>query len=1241
MIEKLKRKLKDSWLDQNEVIIPFLNSLTEQEIINLYNKVEEMESYDANVEVQSYIQRKIKELYGITSQNESNLSDDLKEIKSILEDVFSHELYASYIKKLSEKKSLDELKAKYKKLEAQIKEKKSRGESTAADEQLLDDIEKDIASKEKTFKQNLAQALTSSKQNIKEKFIIELYKEKTSLNTNEISQIIEKLKKYNILDIFDSLNQNSTAQDLYKMYINIKNIVSLAEEILNLYKESHLSSKEINKVITLAIKYNQLSLFDSLRNPNNDKIEKTRGELDSFFESFAKSVKLEHIKRMCSLSDDQQSQQIITEIENYDLYDLYEKMKKSTTSNINAVQRAATEQKYLEMALGSIFSTQEEKEALHQKIITVRKKSNDKIPFLNSKIMKGSLKESVYAELRLEYERILREEELKKDVARQRILDFIKEENIPHTLEVIARANYSKELAEGLTQEQEEKEMQRRYTVSCMLKAFAIEYTLKGIDVMSNISADDVEDLYKIHMEYEKVKTSQTSTHVQRQEAKEQYQRKLENKMNQYMRRVREKLKETAEDMSIEEAKNAIKSTGHEINDILTRILPETIQLLIREQSIVNFADENIRDNGAIPTDIEGYGQCFLANYFLSIKDFDNVEMQKETIAEHQLVYERNNKAFEDYRYQAKEAGLLDEQMLNCLMSSSFLVQNYLLEHPKLATKFDENEIVSKDIACEVLTENEYNSLLAMYQDENNNQKIDFNLSVYYHMFLKHYLQDRTPKMDDERYARVNKFFEMVKETTVNDITMAGEQFAQWIYNIDVSTLSKEELDEIKIFNPKFIFQSLDYYNKIIYKKCESKGINFEYYYSINGEIVEEIINNHSEYFKGKSIPIELLSTDKNRALKFIEIFKKINLQIEDIPTYYYIFDPHIILDTHNQRVTSENSQLGDERTVLMEELLSSEMKSIEVPIEPNLIGAHPSHAMLEHRMAYENIHRIRNERKLKIITRKKYIDLIEKIKAGVIKSNNFEKFGYSIKEYRKAILIIELSKKHKINDIGIYVDLSFDELKRKMETLSLSFSVVPKTLKMSKKNGFIAIDTFSRRRNLTLQKQFILGQKFKLTSILSEISQITSKMNLLTPKEVLKCKIVFFINDIKVKHLEYALFKTPEEIEFIIQICKESNVKFQEEMLCYKTELFSSSTIGHIWSFIEGLKNNKKLTVEEVYNIINSHQSHQEFLRSLIEQEKINNKDDKKELGKMMYEHQEIQHSEQTQNQLINNQSK
>jgi hypothetical protein len=78
MIEKLKRKLKDSWLDQNEVIIPFLNSLTEQEIINLYNKVEEMESYDANVEVQSYIQRKIKELYGITPQNESTLSDDLK-----------------------------------------------------------------------------------------------------------------------------------------------------------------------------------------------------------------------------------------------------------------------------------------------------------------------------------------------------------------------------------------------------------------------------------------------------------------------------------------------------------------------------------------------------------------------------------------------------------------------------------------------------------------------------------------------------------------------------------------------------------------------------------------------------------------------------------------------------------------------------------------------------------------------------------------------------------------------------------------------------------------------------------------------------------------------------------------------------------------------------------------------------------------------------------------------------------
>ena len=61
-----------------------------------------------------------------------------------------------------------------------------------------------------------------------------------------------------------------------------------------------------------------------------------------------------------------------------------------------------------------------------------------------------------------------------------------------------------------------------------------------------------------------------------------------------------------------------------------------------------------------------------------------------------------------------------------------------------------------------------------------------------------------------------------------------------------------------------------------------------------------------------------------------------------------------------------------------------------------------------------------------------------------------------------------------------------------------------------------ITSDTFSPRRYLPLQKNFSLRQKVPVKSILSKISQITSKMNLLTPKEVIKCKIVFSTNDIK-----------------------------------------------------------------------------------------------------------------------------
>ena len=84
-------------------------------------------------------------------------------------------------------------------------------------------------------------------------------------------------------------------------------------------------------------------------------------------------------------------------------------------------------------------------------------------------------------------------------------------------------------------------------------------------------------------------------------------------------------------------------------------------------------------------------------------------------------------------------------------------------------------------------------------------------------------------KLDDSKYARINKLFKTISETS--DITYLGFQLRNWLDSINLHELTNEELIELNKIDPKFVYSQLDYRTQIIYKKCEELQIPFRYYY--------------------------------------------------------------------------------------------------------------------------------------------------------------------------------------------------------------------------------------------------------------------------------------------------------------------------------------------------------------------------------------------------------------------------
>lgn len=129
---------------------------------------------------------------------------------------------------------------------------------------------------------------------------------------------------------------------------------------------------------------------------------------------------------------------------------------------------------------------------------------------------------------------------------------------------------------------------------------------------------------------------------------------------------------------------------------------------------------------------------------------------------------------------------------------------------------------------------------------------LEFNSFLSYYIFFKRYIETKCFFYNDTMIPNISKLFKTIRET--KDLSKLGNQFVNWFNNIELSDLTKEEMELIEMIDPIYIYNSLTYDDKIIWHKCKEKNIKFEVYYKFYLNNFNIIVENFSKYFESTSI---------------------------------------------------------------------------------------------------------------------------------------------------------------------------------------------------------------------------------------------------------------------------------------------------------------------------------------------------------------------------------------------------
>lgn len=719
---------------------------------------------------------------------------------------------------------------------------------------------------------------------------------------------------------------------------------------------------------------------------------------------------------------------------------------------------------------------------------------------------------------------------------RQKIAEYIKSNSLPYINDLRGNSN--------LKQSQT-----RNYNLACMLKALNIELILKNISFLISGPTSEKFSL---------------------------------NNIEQYQQRHFKSIKKILE--NTQQSTNQPRYTGHEIDDILNRTLPEHIKTLIKYKAITNMADPLVFASGEMinPVIANKSLENFIADYFFMIRDFvtltnqDSYQNMNALSSINDKLYQRNNSAFIKYRYNEEQATETDYKNLNSLMVAAQMTLEFLLDNPNLAQDFSSGQVIPYKYISHSLTEAEYKQLLSQATLEN----YDFNSLLCYHSFLKKYLQERTPKLTDARYARINTLFTAIKDK--QNIAETGKVFQEWFNSINILSLSKEEFKELKVIAPEFIYNSLTYKNKLIFRKCQEKGIEYEYYYKIDPSKFEQIVEAYGDDFKGHSIDIKLLIKEPDEVNPILRVLKDFAIPIAEIPSYYYDYTKDEIKKAYSNRMPSQHN-----RFLTKEELLKARGN-----IRQQAAITHIEKYCDDKSYDASNLERIKefiHETCVAEEARKTRLLLLSNLlEQGEIDDNNYAEYRCSEEQFQRLKQMNYLKKKYNLETIEAFLDMGDFNLFLKANGIEIydAMAIVTKKFRFAKN---VSANNANPKFSMSKEK-IVLGDNpyVAINQMMNSSVEVTTDMAFLSSDEATKnysyVSNVYPSAEIK----SYLLYKTPEETKEIIALCQQKGIDFYPELLYVEMDILKQnlSQLSHHIKYEKNVHQELEITADTMKNI-------------------------------------------------------
>lgn len=668
----------------------------------------------------------------------------------------------------------------------------------------------------------------------------------------------------------------------------------------------------------------------------------------------------------------------------------------------------------------------------------------------------------------------------------------------------------------------------RKYEASCMLKCFVVEFSSKILHMLSN------EDLIKEVLRSRLLKSEGRNITNPKQrieviakrlvgdnltgDAKEETQFKFVNSL------VGE-IKDTERVLEEVKNNNIKRITGHEI-EIMFNSLPESIKNFVKYKTMTSLVIPDITKKGQIP-DVSNFFQA--PDFLIMVKEFSDDEKDKIR-ANNKLVNDKlkdNNSGFINYRYLQQKADLLDYEVLNSLAISMYEILDF---SSKNAITLQERIPTDYESLKTTFTQDEYNNLIQLSQ---RNPNSDLESIISYYAFMKTYIDTKKIDMNDRKYKNINKFFNMVKSS--NNITSLGDQFCSWYSSIDLTQLTPEEIEELRLIDPKFIYNSLSYTDKLIYQKCKDKNIDFAFYYKINPKTFELIINKYPHYFEGRKIGEHCIRKDPTDIARIESVLNRKHLNLGEVPDYYfkYLFEDIVMITNQCEGIAPE---------LAFQRILFHMNKAFEKPIDFFDGGSQLyKHQYMERRQNEDYTYGKLQEQIEEVIK------LIQK--HSVKTYEELSKYGnYDAEVFYRAKNIETIIRIAKISDITPYVTMPMNQLSARSFELCRAETTKPVDLRQDPTSMF---DAFAKDDKVL--KQFI--DLIKTADIKPQMKYIETYDLMLMYSNCQKYVNQMYDDPSKRPTLpisEYLLYSTPQEAKQIINICKEYNLEFRPEMLYF-----------------------------------------------------------------------------------------